>query len=148
LKDLWEYKPEADAWFSRAPFDGSERKNAISFAVNDRVFVGTGKGVTGKKASIYEYIPHDFLGMNDAETNVNIYPNPSTDELYFVNISNSVSHIELLSSDGKIIDQRMVHNQGEFKFNVTDYPNGIYYIHLYTEERGMLSSHRILIQHL
>ncbi len=148
LNDLWEYKPEADAWFSRAPFGGSERKNAISFTVNDRVFVGTGKGVTGKKASIYEYIPHDFLGMTDAETNVNFYPNPSSDEVNFFSSSSSVSHIELLSSDGKIIAQGKVSEQGELTLQVRDFPNGIYYINVFTEERGMLSSHRILIQHL
>ena len=148
LNDLWEYKPEVDAWFSRAPYGGSERKNAISFTVNERVFVGTGKGVSGKKASFYEYIPFDILGTTNLETSLNFYPNPSSDKVKMTSIPSNVQSIELLSSDGKIMVRMNVNNQVDLILHVTDYPNGFYYINLYADEREMLSSHRIIIQHL
>jgi hypothetical protein len=52
LDDLWEYIPEIDYWVSRAPYGGSERKNAVGFVVNGRAYVGTGNGYTGKKQSM------------------------------------------------------------------------------------------------
>lgn len=146
LNDLWEYKPAADAWFSRAPFGGSERKNAIAFTVSERVFVGTGKGVSGKKSSMYEYIPHDFLGFNELESNLNFYPNPSTDHVNISNIPVSAHEIALISSDGKTLQQKQL-DKNECTLFLVDYPNGIYIINVYTKERRILSSHRIVIQH-
>jgi N-acetylneuraminic acid mutarotase len=147
LDDLWEYKPETDTWFSRATFSGSERKNAISFTVNDRVFVATGKGFSGKKASVFEYIPHNFLGLDELEATWMLYPNPSSDVLHISNLPSSIESISLISADGKVLTAKDVQNQHEIILNVSDFCTGIYYINLYANQQRIVSSQRIIIQH-
>jgi N-acetylneuraminic acid mutarotase len=147
LNDLWEYKPETDAWFSRATYGGSERKNAVSFNINERIFVGTGKGVSGKKASIYEYIPHNFLGVNDIEIECQLFPNPCSEIVYLINIPASVQKISVFTSDGSLVMNQNKSKQSSTFLNVVELPEGIYYINLYTEQDEIMSSHRILILH-
>ena len=147
LDDLWEYKPETDTWFSRATFGGSERKNAVAFNVDGRIFVGTGKGFSGKKASIFEYIPHNFLGIDDLEFDFHLFPNPSNDMVQITNIPSSVESVALLTSDGKELFKQKTTNNSSTHFVVTDFPNGIYYIYLYGNDHKIISSQRIIIQH-
>jgi N-acetylneuraminic acid mutarotase len=147
LDDLWEYKPETDTWFSRATFGGSERKNAVSFNVNERVFVGTGKGFSGKKASIYEYIPHNFLGIDALDATCMVYPNPSSDVIRISNLPSSVESFALVSADGKVLITNEVLNHDDFTLTITEFPTGIYYINLYSDQEGIVSSQRIIIQH-
>jgi len=40
--DLWSYDPQTDAWTQKADLPGSERRDAISFVINDFAFVGSG----------------------------------------------------------------------------------------------------------
>jgi N-acetylneuraminic acid mutarotase len=147
LDDLWEYKPETDTWFSRATFGGSERKNAIAFNVDGRVFVGTGKGFSGKKASIFEYIPHNFLGLEDLESDLQLFPNPSNDIVQIANIPTSVESVALYTSDGKELVKQKTNNNTSTHVVVADFPNGIYYIYLYGNDNRIISSQRIIIQH-
>ena len=147
LDDLWEYKPETDTWFSRATFGGSERKNAVAFNVDGRVFVGTGKGFSGKKASIFEYIPHNFLGIDDLEFDLHLFPNPSSDMVQITNIPSSIESVALFTSDGKELFKQKTTNNSSTHVVVTDFPNGIYYIYLYGNDNKIISSQRIIIQH-
>lgn len=40
--DMWEYDPAADMWVAKADFPGGGRSNAVSFAIGDYGYVGTG----------------------------------------------------------------------------------------------------------
>ncbi len=147
LDDLWEYKPETDTWFSRATFGGSERKNAVAFNVDGRVFVGTGKGFSGKKASIFEYIPHNFLGLDDMESDFHLFPNPSNEIIKLTNIPSIAESVALITSDGKVLMSKKTNNESSSDVIIADFPNGIYYIYLYGNDNKIISTQRIIIQH-
>ena len=77
LGDLIEYNPATDEWELRCAYGGSERKNAVAFVVNGRAFVGLGKGYSGKKASIQEYVAPNYAQLSELEVTCEIYPNPT-----------------------------------------------------------------------
>lgn len=41
-KDFWEYDPQADSWTQKADFGGGFRRNAVSFTIDGKAYVGTG----------------------------------------------------------------------------------------------------------
>jgi len=103
LDDLWEYNPVIDQWSVRAPYGGSERKNAIALTAYGKAYVGTGKGYSGKKAGMEEYIPYANVGlMEDQAVSLSVYPNPTTDIL---NIRSKFQGLDiaLYSFDGRLI---------------------------------------------
>ena len=77
LGDLWEYNEGSNSWNVRASYGGSARKGAIAMIINNRAYVGTGKGTSGKKASMHEYNPYYTVGVNELENAISIYPNPT-----------------------------------------------------------------------
>ena len=42
MNDFWEYNPENDSWTKKAYYPGHDREYAAGFAVNDKIYIGTG----------------------------------------------------------------------------------------------------------
>lgn len=57
LKDMWEYDSETDSWSQKANFIGTPRKQAVSFAWNQKGYVGTGQDASGLKNDFFSYNP-------------------------------------------------------------------------------------------
>lgn len=57
LNELWEYNPGTDLWTERTPFPGGLRYQLISFAIEDRAYVGMGTDNDVYRKDIYEYNP-------------------------------------------------------------------------------------------
>ncbi len=56
LKDLYEYQPAKNKWFKKRDFAGTQRIDAVAFAINFKAYVGL--GFDGEyKADIYQYDP-------------------------------------------------------------------------------------------
>jgi len=84
----------------------------------------------------------------DNELSVNIYPNPSSDN---VTISigaeeNTTYNVSLYNNIGQVaLDNKSISN-GQISFSVRDYPNGIYYYQI-TSNNNKVKSGKLIVQH-
>ena len=57
MNDLWEYDRSTEAWTQKANFTGAPRREAVSFVIANKAYVGTGNSATGFKKDFYTYDP-------------------------------------------------------------------------------------------
>ena len=140
--DLFMYNPATDNWYPRANYDGSERKQAISLTIGNHAYVGTGSGVSGKKGSMYEYIPLDVLALDELTTEVRVFPNPASNEIHVSLEQNGKQHISLFSPDGRVV-RELEQDGAAFTISCEDLPAGTY--HLYIDiEGGQSIAHKTI----
>ena len=67
FKDLWEYNGDTKTWSQKADFEGSARKQAVSFTLNNIAYVGTGQDVSGLTKDFFKYDPttNTWTQLND-----------------------------------------------------------------------------------
>lgn len=67
FKDLWEFDLATNTWSQKADFEGTARRQAIAFTINDIAYVGTGQDVTGLRKDFYKYDPstNSWTQLND-----------------------------------------------------------------------------------
>jgi len=67
--------------------------------------------------------------------NVKVFPNPANNQV-FINLENSYDEmlVEFLTDDGKIVRSKIISEEREIKFNVTDLSAGTYFIKLNYKE--------------
>jgi len=101
LDDLWEYNPLDNTWSSKATYGGSARKNGATFVVYGKAFLGTGKGNSGKKQSMWEYSPGAYVGLAEhAEADITIFPNPATDNINVQVNSTEIERYDIFTLQG------------------------------------------------
>lgn len=141
LDDLWEYNPFADSWSIKATYGGSPRKNASSFVVNGKAYVGTGKGYSGKKASMHEYTPGSVLGVGEIEIDIAMYPNPSHDFVNLNYVAEQIDEVELYSISG----QKLVSGKGIQTIQVSEFAQGNYIL-IGRKDNQIVSTQNLIIQ--
>ena len=138
LDDLWEYNPATDVWLVRAPYGGSERKNAVAFVINGKAYVGTGKGYTGKKSSMHEYTPMLLLGNEELQEQlVSVYPNPAQENLHVSWDQLPVSKIAVYSFSGSLLKEESVKWNNSLTFNSESIQRGVYML-VMSDEKGQI----------
>ncbi|MDG1841771.1 MAG: T9SS type A sorting domain-containing protein [Crocinitomicaceae bacterium] len=67
FKDLWEFDPSTETWSQKADFIGSQRRQAVGFAIDTFGYVGTGVDAFGFKKDMYKYDPsnNSWVQIND-----------------------------------------------------------------------------------
>ena len=55
LNDLWEFDPVSEAWSQKADFIGAPRRQAVSFVIGSKAYIGTGEGASGVLKDFYVY---------------------------------------------------------------------------------------------
>ncbi len=77
-----------------------------------------------------------------ANSYIEAFPNPTNGQLFvkFVNIDLNLSKIKLMSSDGRLIDinQKIISQEGNTNttlFDLSNYPSGIYFLEVITENK-------------
>jgi len=145
--DLWEYNPFVDSWSVRANYGGSERKNAISFTINGIAYMGTGKGISGKKMSFYEYTPYDLLSLEsrNADVNVNVFPNPTHDYLTITMAEFSAFSASIYALSGKLIVNEKA-NKNNLTIDCNRFKSGVYILCLNSNDSQLIYSQQIIIQ--
>jgi N-acetylneuraminic acid mutarotase len=147
LDDLWEYEPTLNEWTVRAPYGGSQRKNAIAFVINNKAYVGTGKGISGKKASMYEYTPSAsiVLGLEELnEADVTLYPNPAKNTLT-ISENNLLKSAMIVTTDGKIIGRYALEKTTTINLNDDGIQAGVYLVFLEDENGKRLATKQLII---
>lgn len=142
-KDLWEYNPFSDSWLIRSQFEGSARKNAIAFTIGDYAYVGTGKGVSGKKMSFYQYIPYETLNINSENNSFSVYPTYIESNFFYVN-SNENADLKIVDLAGKIIFRQYITNQ-ENIIRPPSLPQGVYILIISSGQKNHPFSQKIII---
>ena len=57
MYDLWEYDRSTEAWTQKANFTGAPRREAVSFVIDNKAYVGTGSSAAGLRNDFYVYDP-------------------------------------------------------------------------------------------
>jgi N-acetylneuraminic acid mutarotase len=67
MNDLWEYDRTTEAWTQKANFSGAPRREAVSFVIDNKAYVGTGNSATGLLADFFTYDPNtnSWAQIND-----------------------------------------------------------------------------------
>lgn len=65
ISTVWEYEPTTDLWTQKTDFQGSARNNAVSFSINNRGFVATGKTGSQYIDDVWEFEPYAEDNEND-----------------------------------------------------------------------------------
>jgi N-acetylneuraminic acid mutarotase len=64
-QDFWEYDPTADTWTNKTAFEGSARQNVVSYVVNNKAYVATGRSGSYYFSDIWEFKPFDAVNTDD-----------------------------------------------------------------------------------
>ena len=146
-KDLWEYNPFDDSWSIRANFGGSERKNAIAFVIGDSAFVGTGKGISGKKMSMYVYTPYAVLSTPENEINntISVYPNPIIDNYTIHFNSSEYKHIFIYNMNGELIENHITSNKN-IQLLRQNQPAGLYFLVVQDENDNLIQTQKLIFK--
>ena len=138
LKDLIEYNPQTDAWTLRPEFGGSARKGAISFVIGNKAYVGTGKGVSGKKASWYVYAPADYAGLQRIEEQLRIYPNPVESNLKIANLQGQLNKLVIYDNSGTKLHEIKLTGLNALDFDFSMFKQGTYLL-VFESEAGQFA---------
>lgn len=138
LKDLIEYNPQTDAWTLRPEFGGSARKGAISFVIGNKAYVGTGKGVSGKKASWYVYAPADYAGLQRIEEQLRIYPNPVESNLKIANLQGQLNKLVIYDNSGTKLHEINLTGLNALDFDFSMFKQGTYLL-VFESEAGQFA---------
>lgn len=153
-KDLWEYNPTLNTWTQKADI-ASVRRNAIAFAINDKgyvgtgmdsAFVGTGKGISGKKMSMYVYTPYAVLSNNENNLeSINVFPNPIEDKINLTLNSTDTKYVSIVNINGKIISHQKT-NYSQLTINRNNQPSGIYFLIVLDENSMLIHSQKLIFK--
>jgi N-acetylneuraminic acid mutarotase len=62
---VWEYNPSDDSWKQKTSFEGTQRVEAVSFAIGDRAYVTTGRSSSYYFDDIWAFDPNSEYNEND-----------------------------------------------------------------------------------
>ena len=142
LDDLWQYNPFTDSWAPKASYGGSSRKNGVGFTLNGKGYVGTGKGYSGKKASMHEYTPNSVLGANEIEIEIAVYPNPANDCINLRYESSEIQSFDLYTMTG----QKIFSEEQVTKIDLRDYQAGSYLLIGKQSNGNIVTQQTIILQ--
>lgn len=77
---------------------------------------------------------------------ISVYPNPVTDELRIDKSKSGISsyNLKLINVDGKIIKEKSNITSNLEKIDVSNYPEGVYFMHIFSENMSLIK--RIIVQ--
>jgi N-acetylneuraminic acid mutarotase len=146
LDDLWEYNPVSNHWAVRATFGGSERKNAVAFSVGGKAYVGTGKGFSGKKASIEEYTPLNLAAIDELERMISVFPNPASDFIQVNCPAEFITDISIFSITGEKCEVNCNIYNDYSQIDISLLNSGAYYVRLTNTSDNQIITKKIIIQ--
>ena len=131
--DTIEYKFSADNWTYQETLDPNENcTNGLSNFTNRMFIVGTSNIVLDDVCwGSCSPCATDLENINSYQ--VNIYPNPSSKEIFISSISN-IKHLEIINSMGQNVFQKTLESS-KFNLNISDFDTGYYIIKVVFEDK-------------
>lgn len=139
LTDLIEYNPKTDTWTLRAEYGGSGRKSAVSFVIDGKAYVGTGKGYSGKKDSWYVYAPSNYAALEELEASIQIYPNPVVSQLNISGIKGKVKDFTIYNTSGRKLLFLDLNNSHEESIDISALETGVLILSFRLEDGQVLT---------
>jgi hypothetical protein len=130
--EVWEFNPGNNQWTLICEFPGTSRRFPVAFAINNKGYFGTGtNGINMNDFWVFDFDPLGLEENNLSKLNINVFPNPSADQLNFdfSNVEQEIimnSKIQLFSSDGRKLKEEAIQNTLH-TINRADLTNGIYF---------------------
>jgi len=128
---LWEYDPDSNKWYVKATFIGGPRDEAVGFSLMDKGYIGTGGfGLT----DWYEYTPDSckssdgIVELLKKEEKIEIYPNPTKDNLTIETNLNTQQKIEISNLMRQTIYTYYIYNK--VTINTSAWASGVYILRL------------------
>ena len=131
--DTIEYKFSADNWTYQETLDPNENcTNGLSNFTN-RMFIVASSNIVLDDVCWGSCSPcaTDLENINSYQ--VNIYPNPSSKEIFISSISN-IKHLEIINSMGQNVFQKTLESS-KFNLNISDFDTGYYIIKVVLEDK-------------
>ena len=131
--DTIEYKFSADKWTFQETLDPNENcTNGLSNFTNRMFIVGSSNIVLDDVCwGSCSPCATDLENINSYQ--VNIYPNPSSKEIFISSISN-IKHLEIINSMGQNVFQKTLESS-KFNLNISDFDTGYYIIKVVFEDK-------------
>ena len=131
--DTIEYKFSADNWTYQETLDPNENcTNGLSNFTNRMFIVGSSNIVLDDVCwGSCSPCATDLENINTYQ--VNIYPNPSSEEIFISSISN-IKHLEIINSMGQNVFQKTL-KSSKFNLNISDFDTGYYIIKVVFEDK-------------
>jgi hypothetical protein len=131
--DTIEYKFSADNWTFQETLDPNENcTNGLSNFTNRMFIVGSSNIVLDDVCwGSCSPCATDLENINSYQ--VNIYPNPSSKEIFISSISN-IKHLEIINSMGQNVFQKTL-KSSKFNLNISDFDTGYYIIKVVFEDK-------------
>lgn len=131
--DTIEYKFSADNWTFQETLDPNENcTNGLSNFTNRMFIVGSSNIVLDDVCwGSCSPCATDLENINSYQ--VNIYPNPSSEEIFISSISN-IKHLEIINSMGQNVFQKTLESS-KFNLNISDFDTGYYIIKVVFEDK-------------
>ena len=129
--EVWEYDPIADNWTQLPDFPGSSRRYSSGVSVGERCFMGTGTNGTNFN-DFWEFEKFADIQQLSGSVQLNVYPNPAVDCIFFTSKEISDFVIRIHDALGKEID--VLHSKlGKVSYAFNELEEGTYF---YTAEIG------------
>jgi N-acetylneuraminic acid mutarotase len=110
--DFWRYDPVLDTWLQLTSVGGSIRANAVGFSIGSKGYIGTGYNVSGFLQDLWEYTPalSGIDELTDEKLDINLFPNPASDDLYIKSVKSSPGKTEfnIVDCDGKVVLKKTI----------------------------------------
>jgi Secretion system C-terminal sorting domain len=146
-KDFYQYDPVLNSWDTiPKSFPGIRRNYVPSFTIGDNAYFGTGSNGTNLGDFWgYEWKVSVGVKENTKDILISIYPNPTSDFIYF-KFSEELNYKELTLSiyslDGKKISSEKISN---LYYNISSFAKGTYFIQISNQENKTLYSNKQII---
>lgn len=131
--DTIEYKFSADNWTFQETLDPNENcTNGLSNFTNRMFIVGSSNIVLDDVCwGSCSPCATDLENINSYQ--LNVYPNPSSKEIFISSISN-IKHLEIINSMGQNVFQKTLESS-KFNLNISDFDTGYYIIKVVFEDK-------------
>ncbi|GAB4133688.1 MAG: kelch repeat-containing protein [Bacteroidia bacterium] len=143
-QDFWCFDPASNTWLQVADFAGAARRYLCSFTIGNRAYAGTGtSGINYDDFWEYGTIS-DITELNE-QVDINVYPNPATENVTF-SFSKQLNNalFFLYDSGGKMLSREQFSGT-RFLMNRENLAAGVYFYSITSEEQ-YVSNGKIVLQ--
>lgn len=123
--EVWEYNPVTDSWSQLPDFPGSNRRYSSGVSVGERCFMGTGTNGTNFN-DFWEFEKYADVKEVPGAIELRVYPNPTTDYVYFDAEKGGDFILRINDQLGKEIDLLQSVN-GKLSYACGNLPDGVYF---------------------
>jgi hypothetical protein len=107
--------------------------------IDNKAYVGTGKGYSGKKDSWYVYAPSNYAALEELEASIQIYPNPVVSQLNIIGIKGKIKDFTIYNTSGRKLLSVDLINSFEESIDISALETGVFILSFRLEDGQVLT---------